>query len=267
MWTRSRSTSAASRSPPAWSEPGVNAAHISAAPARCDSTGGMVMRSARLAGRPGPGRALAHSGPTFPGRSCRTGASARARAQPGPGNRGGRAVRGFGRLGVRHVRRTPRLAEPPGHEPGPARPGHRDGAGPRAGTARLRAKGCVKINLLIEPGERGRGPLLHAARFPVPQPDLHGQVDRRCVPRPRRAAERGPGCGHTRHHAGPGLAGGPGATAGPGRPPAGAVTGQMWTDLKPALYPEPYVFATNRAAPGHRTIRGRPRGRRPHASS
>ncbi len=172
---------------------------------------------------------------------------------------------GLGGLGVRHVRRAPRLAEPPGHEPGPARPGHRDGAGPRAGTAPP-GQGLREDQPAHRAGQRGRGPLLHAARFPVPQPDLHGQVDRRCVPRPLRAAQRGPGYGHTRHRGGPGLAGGPGRysrtrqTAGRGgheadvdRSETGALPGALRLRDGP------------RAAPGHRAVRGRPRGRRPHS--
>ena len=114
---------------------------------------------------------------------------------------------------------------------------------------RLRAKGCVKINLLIEPANAAVVPFYTRLDFQSrslifmdkwiadasPGPAVPPSVD---------------GAAATPDTA-PALAWleGPGATAGPGRPPAGAVTGQMWTDLKPALCPEPYVFVTVPAPP------------------
>jgi hypothetical protein len=59
--------------------------------------------------------------------------------------------------GAGHLRRAPRLGEPAGHPPRPAQAGHTSAV--LAGLERrLGAKGCRKVNLLIEPeSEPGSG--------------------------------------------------------------------------------------------------------------
>ena len=85
---------------------------------------------------------------------------------------------------------------------------------------RLRAKGCVKINLLIEPANADMVPFYTRLGF----------QSRSLIFMDKWIADAS-------------------APAGPRRRATGAVTGQKWTDLKPTLYPEPYVFVTVPAPP------------------
>ncbi len=97
---------------------------------------------------------------------------------------------------------------------------------------RLLAKGCVKINLLVEPGNAGVVPFYERLGF---HPRSMIFMDKWIAALPGRPA---PGSG-----AGDGGSGRLAAVqAVPPTPGVPAASG--WTGIQPALHPEPYVFVT-----------------------
>ncbi len=121
---------------------------------------------------------------------------------------------------------------------------------------RLRAKGCVKINLLIEPANAGVVPFYTRLGFqarslifmdkwiaapsgpPASGPPSSGP------PAPARTEFAAAPPGITQALAEPLGLGAPAAPGVDGVDPSAAVAASAWTDLAPALYPEPYVFVT-----------------------
>ena len=185
----------------------------------CDSTGGMAMRSARLTDAPALAALWHAAGLHFRAEFVEPELQLALARNPdlvivANEPSGGLAGSVFGTFDGRRGWLN-RLATSP----------DRRGQGIATGLVReleqrLRGKGCVKINLLIEPVNAAVVPFYTRLGF---QPRSLIFMDKWIAD----AA----------------------SPAGPGRPPAGAVTGQMWTDLKPALYPEPYVFVTVPAPP------------------
>ena len=221
----------------------IGATHISAAPAGCDSTGGMVTRSARLADAPALAALWHAAGLHFRAEFVERELQLALVRNPdlvivANEPSGGLAGSVFGTFDGRRGWLN-RLATSP----------DRRGQGIATGLVReleqrLRAKGCVKINLLIE----------SANAAVVPFYTRLGFQSRSLIFMDKRIADASPGPpvppGADRATATPDTTAalarpeGPGAAAGPGRLPAGVVTGQIWSDLKPALHPEPYVFVT-----------------------
>ena len=115
---------------------------------------------------------------------------------------------------------------------------------------RLLAKGCVKINLLIEPANAAVVPfyarLGFQARSMIFMDKWIADASSAGSAAPSSADQAAATPGTTSAPVGPDH---PGAPAGPAGPKAGAVSGQTWTDLKPELQPEPYVFVTVPAQP------------------
>ena len=223
----------------------------------CDSTGGMVMRSARLADAPALAALWYAAGLHFRAEFVEPELQLALARNPdlvivANEPSGGLAASVFGTFDGRRGWLN-RLATSP----------DRRGRGIATGLVReleqrLRAKGCVKINLLIEPANAAVVPFYTRLGFqarslifmdkwiaapsgpPASGPPSSGPP----APAGTEYAAAPPGI--TQALAEPlGL----GAPAAPGVDPSAVVAASAWTDLKPALYPEPYVFVTVPAPP------------------